>query len=99
MKQEKQAACIICKWKSPCFNLELKKDKHCFDEPYFKDFIADINESDQPRYGLIERNDEIMFLCYLPDKSLVKDKIIYLLLFGQWWHQLELEGVGYKEIS
>ena len=78
-KQEQQTpyAYLICAWNRHHFDIEIQKDKDSFDEPYLKDFIKDMNQSGQPRYGLIDWNDKIMFVCNVPDESKPKNKMMY----------------------
>ena len=89
MKQKRQTAYIVCVWKNPCFDLEIQKDKDTFDEPYLKDFITDINQSKQARYGLIDWNDKIMFLRYVPHESTAKNKMIYSAYYEQMWWRFQ----------
>ena len=94
MKVERQTAYMICVWKYPHVELETKKGKDVFDEPYVKDFISDLKKCKQPRYGLIDWNNRIMCLSFIPDTSKPKFKMIYATMFEQIVQQFE--GVRLK---
>eukprot|EP01084_Bolivina_argentea_P259208 437285_1 len=67
-----------CHAKKGIVDVEIEKLKSkCDSSMYLDQFVKDIFQSGQPRYGAVEWNKKICFVSWVPDSAKIRNKMVY----------------------